>query len=133
MADAVDTINVSLGPHRIVKRFTNISDGTGEADVVKFDASATVGPVNGFAPVSFTVEEVFWNIQGFTSVRIEWDANTDDECLVLSGSGYLNLTEVGGLKDPRSTGFTGDVLFTTAGATSGATYTIVMVVRPEPA
>ena len=130
MADAVATQTLLTGRNRMIRKFTNISDGTGEADVVKWDASALTGP-NGVAPTSITIEEIFWNIQGITSVRVEFDATTDDLAFALSGSGYLDLTAVGGVKDPLSSGTTGDILFTTNGAVSGGTYNILMVVRLE--
>lgn len=129
MADTVDSKAVWAGKRRRVVHLTNISDGTGESAVVKVDVSALTGP-DGSAPTYTVVEEIQYAIQGFTSVRLVWDATTDDEIAVLpSGSGYLNFKEAGGLVDPKSTGTTGDILLTTAGAISGATYDITLVIR----
>lgn len=128
MADTVDSLVLqSNGKHHIV-RLTNISDGTGETDVVKVDVS-TLTNSQGKVVTRTRIKELWWNIQGFTSVRLEWDATTDDEIAVLAGSGYLDLHKLGGLLDPASAGATGDILLTTAGAVSGATYTIVLVVE----
>jgi hypothetical protein len=127
MADTVDTVVVHNGTRIYVQRLTNISDGTGESGVIKLDISALMGP-NGRAPTYTKLREVAWSIQGFTSVRLFWDHTTDDEIVVLgTGYGYMSFADVGGLVDPRSTGGTGDVLLTTAGATSGNTYTITLV------
>jgi hypothetical protein len=129
MTDTVDSKVVFAGTRRRVVKLINISDGTGESDVVKVDVSALVGP-DGTAPTYIAIDEVQWSIQGFTSVRLEWDATTDDEALVLAaGNGYLNFTNVGGLVDPKSSGTTGDLLLTTAGAVSGATYDITLSLR----
>jgi hypothetical protein len=128
MADSVDTLVLVSGQNRRAIRLTNVSDGTGESAVVKIDKSAFTGP-DGTEPTTISIEEIFWNIQGFTSIRLFWDHTTDDEIVVLSGSGYLDFTKLGGLDDPASSGETGDVILTTAGAVSGATYTIVLVVR----
>lgn len=128
MADTVDTLTVFRGTRRQAYRFTNVSDGTGESAVIKVDISTLVGP-DGTAPTAVAVEEILWNMQGFTSVRLFWDHTTDDEIAVLSGNGYKNLVKVGGLMDPRSTGGTGDVLLTTAGAVSGAVYDITLVLK----
>lgn len=128
MADSVDSLVVQSGGKRHIVRLTNISDGTGESAVVKVDLSTLVKS-DGSVPTRTSVEEIFWNIQGFTSVRLYWDHTTDDEIAVLSGSGYLDMNGFGGLKDPASTGGTGDILLTTAGAVSGATYTIILVVE----
>jgi hypothetical protein len=129
MADTVDNKVVFKGTRKYAVRLTNISDGTGESAVVKVDVSTLVGP-DGSAPTYTVIEEIQYAIQGFTSVRLLWDATTDDEIAVLpSGSGYLNYREIGGLNDPKSSGTVGDVLLTTAGAVSGATYDITIVLR----
>lgn len=129
MADTVNSNVIFAGTRRRVVQLTNISDGTGESDVVKVDVSTLTGP-DGSAPTSVTIEEVTWSIQGFTSVRLEFDATTDDEAMVLgAGNGYASFVNMGGLKDPKSTGTTGDLLLTTAGAVSGATYDITLVLR----
>jgi len=129
MADVVDTLVVFSGTRKRVVRLTNVSDGIGESAVTKVDISALVGP-NGSAPTSVKVMEILWSIQGFTSVRLFWDHTTDDEIAVLgTGNGYADYSSVGGLMDPKSTGGPGDILLTTAGATSGNTYDITLVLQ----
>ena len=128
MADTVDTLSLFTGTRRVVRRYTNVSDGTGESLVNKLDISGLTGP-SGAAPTSVGIEEILYDIQGFTSIRIFFDHTTDDEAVVLSGSGYRDYTNVGGLLDPESAGGTGDILFTTAGAVSGGTYDISIVYR----
>lgn len=129
MADAVTTNVVFSGSRRRTITLTSISDGTGETEVVKVDVSALTGP-DGSAPTSVVIEEVSWDIQGYTSVRLLWDATTDDVALVLGpGTGYMSFKDVGGLRDPKSSGTTGDLLLTTNGHSLGDTYTITLVVR----
>jgi hypothetical protein len=129
MADAVDTIVLRQGRNKHIVRLLNISDGTGEAAVVKVDISTLTGP-DGTPPTKTVIEEIEWSIQGFTSVRLLWDHTTDDEIAALAaGNGYKNYKNSGGLVDPASAGDTGDILLTTAGAVSGATYDITLVVR----
>lgn len=123
MPDVVDTAVLESTPDRIVVRLTNVSDATGESAVVKIDKSTLVAN-NGLEPRDLIVDEMEWNIQGFTSVRLFWDHTTDDELAVLTGTGYRQYWSDGGLKDPRSAGGTGDIVLTTAGAASGATYDI---------
>ena len=139
MAGDVVTTNVVLNSktHYIV-HLTNISDGTGESTVTKVDKSTLVD-MNGVEPASLDIEQVEWNIQGFTSVRILWDHTTDDVGLVLCASGYkdfgylghtaIGVRETSGLKDPRSAGGPGDILLTTNGGSSGATYDITLWLR----
>jgi hypothetical protein len=129
MADAVTTNVVFSGTRRRTVTLTNISDGTGESAVVKVDVSALTGP-DGSAPTEVVIEEISWDIQGFTSIRLLWDADTDDVAVVLGpGTGYMSWKDVGGLKDPQSTGATGDLVLTTNGHSLGDTYTITMVLR----
>ena len=129
MADTVDSKVIFAGTRRRVVRLTNVSDATGESAVVKVDVSALTGP-DGTAPTYTVVEEIQYAIQGFTSVRLFWDATTDDEIAVLpAGSGYLSYVDAGGMVDPKSSGTTGDIVLTTAGAVAGATYDITLVIR----
>jgi hypothetical protein len=128
MADTVDTITQISGSKRVVRRFTNISDGTGESAVVKFDRS-TFTKADGTEPTRLNIEWVEWSIQGIKSVRVHWDNTADDEALVLSGPYGFRDFRAGLLCAPLSA-TTGDILFTTApipGA-AGDTYDIVMSV-----
>ena len=126
MTDTVNTNVTQDGQRNYVVVLQNVSDGTGESAVKKVDISTLLGSGTSgnqnAAPVSFAVKEIEYDIQGFSSVRLFWDATTDDEMAILSGQGYFNFDPP--FADPRSTGFTGDVMLTTAGAVSGATYTI---------
>ena len=129
MADAVATRVQSNGARWYEVTFTNISDGTGESAVVKIDKSTLVNEL-GLEPDTLSIYRIGWSIQGFTSVRILYDHTTDDVAFVCAaGNGYWDEKFEGApIKDPDSTGGTGDILFTTAGAVSGATYTITMLV-----
>jgi len=128
MADTVDTIVVFNGTRKKTLRLTNVSDATGESAVVKADISTYTGP-DGTAPTKVVIEEIEWAIQGFTSVRLFWDHTTDDEIAVLTGVGSVSWKDFGGLVDPASSGGTGDIILTTAGAVSGATYDISITFR----
>lgn len=130
MADAVTNTTIFAGTRRHIIHLTNVSDGTGESAVVKVDVSALTGP-NGQVPTAVTIEEISWDIQGFTSVTLAWDATTDDTIAVMSGQGYSDWSSVGGLHDPASTGATGDVVLTTTGAAANATYDITIVCKLE--
>ena len=128
MADSVDTMVLQSGGRYHATRLTNVSDGTGESAVAKVTLSGLLTS-NKTVPTKTRVREIFWNIQGFTSVRLFWDHTTPDEIAMLSGSGYLDLTSMNGLLDPGTAGGTGNITLTTAGNVSGATYTIVLIVE----
>lgn len=140
MADAVATHVICNTNTHYVVHLVNYSDGTGESAVVKVDKS-TLLATDGAEPAALEIEAVRWNVQGFTSVRILWDHTTDDLALALSGSGQevfkMADNDPGykapfGLKDPRSTGGTGDILLTTAGTTAGNSYDITLWLRKNP-
>lgn len=141
MPDAATIKTIRNGSQQIVVHLTNISDGSGESAAIKLDKSALLAN-DGAAPASLDIEQVEWNIQGFTSVRLLWDHDTDEVALVLSGSGYKDFrgkddsvyNSVGNMRvsDGRGTGGTGDILLTTAGAVSGATYDITLWVFKNP-
>lgn len=127
MADTVDTITLFAGKDKYAIRLVNISDGTGESAVVKVDKSAIAATLGITEPSKIIVEELYWNIQGFASVRLHWDHTTDDELEVLSTSGFRDYTYFGGLVDPGSAGGTGDIILTTNGGAAGSTYSIMLV------
>jgi hypothetical protein len=130
MTDTVDTIVVTNTRRKYAVRLTNRSDSTGESAVVKVDKSALTGP-DGTEPSKLVLEEAEWNVQGFSYVTLLWDHTTDDEMAVLSGSGYKDYRDFGGLVDPGSAGGTGDVLLTTTGATATSSYDIFLVFRKK--
>ncbi len=127
MADTVDTLVQLNGKRRYIVRLTNVSDGTGESAVAKI-TKANLTNLSGAAPAKINIESIQWSVQGFSSVRLSWDHTTDDEIAVLgAGQGYRDFSEAGALVDPGSAGDTGNVVLTTAGAVSGATYDILLV------
>jgi hypothetical protein len=140
MADSVTTKILYSDAYRVVLRLTNISDGTGESAVVKWDkstASAAYYASDGAEPASVEIESCRWAIQGMASVRLLWDHGTDDVAMLLCGSGY-ECPQSPGFKDgvvnadPRSAGGTGDILLTTQGAAANGTYDITLVLLKRP-
>lgn len=132
MADTVTTEYVYSGYRRKLLHLTNVSDGTGESGVVKIDVSALTFSTQALVPTYVTVDWVAYNIQGMNSVRLYFDANTDDELAILpAGNGEIDFAAYGGKTDPKTTGTTGDVKLTTQGAVSGGTYDITIAFRPK--
>ena len=107
---------------------TCISDGTGESNVIKVDISTLLN-TSGQTVTYTAVEEIEWDVQGFSSVKLSWDHTTDDVMKLLSGRGAVSYKHLGYLFDPRSTGGTGDILLTSTGAVVGATYDITLVIQ----
>jgi len=124
MADAVTARTYGTGLGEVV-HLTNICDTTGESAVVKVDKSATPA-----ASGLLAIEKVVYNIQGFTYVLIAFDHTANDTAVVLGpGTGTIDLTEVGGIIDPNSSGGTGDIVLTTVGNSANDTYDITLHVK----
>lgn len=121
MADAVTSQTLHDGDRNVVMKFTNLSDGTGEAAVTKVDVSA----LNG-SPSSVRVDKIEYDISGM-QVQVLWDATADVVATILStGQGCADYTSVAGLQNNAGAGVTGDIKFTTIGATANDTYSITL-------
>ena len=121
MADAVTrNVHFSGSKHHIVT-FTNVSDGTGEITTQKVDISTLSG-----TPSNVRICKVYYCVSGM-QVQITYDHTADDTVLVLSGSGEFEFHK-SPLPDPASAGGSGDILFTTIGASLNDSYTIHLIV-----
>lgn len=125
MADAVTTQILEEGPRNACIKLTNISDGTGESAVLKVDVS-TLSGINGVAPSEVRIERIIYSVEGM-QVEILWDADTDVLCWTLTpGAGNHICFDDYPLVNNSGTGKTGDIRFTTLGASSGDTYSILL-------
>jgi hypothetical protein len=125
MADLVTSQTLVDGVRNVVMKFTNTSDGTGEAAVLKVDVSTLLG-----APDRVTIETIRYSVAGMVA-RLLWDATTDVTIVDLQGDGCLDCTGFGGIKNNAGTGITGDIMLTTVGHTSGDSYSIILEMRKD--
>lgn len=122
MADAVATQTMLAGERKLVMKFTNISDGTGEAAVVKVDMSAISSVYS-----EVKIDKITYATVGM-SVRILWDATADVMAWEIPAdeSGEVDFCKIGGLTNNAGAGKTGDILFTTLNAGAGDSYTVIL-------
>jgi len=125
MADAVKTHVLLNTGDSYIAIFTNISDGSGENAVVKVDHSALTD-LTGRLPGRLRIMGLEWAIQGFPYVKIAFDATTDDTALVLAGNGEMCFDKLGGIKNPATTGYTDDIVFTAPAGAGTGSYTILL-------
>jgi len=132
MADAVTSQTLADGPKYAVLKFTNISDGTGESAVTKVDVSALASSADGDACSGVVIERIWWQCIGM-KVQILWDATSDQFCIELgeNQSGNHDYTIFGGLTNNAGAGKNGDIKFTTVGATTADTYTVILYLRKQ--
>ncbi len=110
MTDAVTTTVLCDTAMRYEVQLTNISDGTGEAAVLKIDLSALVGN-----PESLALEKVSATVGGFEYVVLYRDRTVDTTLLVLPTGRTAIKYKPSYLKDPfhGQAGTTGDITLTT--------------------
>jgi hypothetical protein len=127
MADAVASQTLLDGERMAIMKFTNLSDGTGENKVLKVDVSTLTSSASGKACDGVTITKIHASTHGL-EVQIYWDATTDVFCWsVPQNSTYtMDFEKFGGLTNNAGAGVTGDVLFSTADASAGDFYTIVL-------
>lgn len=125
MADAVTSQKLFDGERLAIMKFTNISDSTGESGVLKVDVSALNPSAAGGACDGVTITKLFAATGGM-AVNIQWDANTDVTAFIVpvDAAYTYDFSKNGGLTNNAGAGKTGDINFTTIGASAGDTYTI---------
>lgn len=129
MADAVTTQTLFDGARVAVMKFTDVSDGTGESNVVKVNVSA-LSSYQGQACTAVDIDRVFASTHGM-EVDIKWEATTNVLCMTVPQNTMQNwdMRDFGGLTNNAGTGKTGNVLFSTVDASAGDRYTIILVLR----
>jgi hypothetical protein len=126
MADAVTSQTLQDGDKSVVMKFTNISDGSGEAAVKKVDVSALQSQSGTDATCTgVSIQQVWYELNGMT-VDLIWDASTDVLCWTLSGYGFFDFRSAGPLTNNSGGGKTGDLMFTTTGHASGDRYSVMI-------
>ena len=127
MADAVATTTIIDGPRKAVIYCTDTSDGDGEAAVTKVDVSALSQSPDLDTCTGVRLEKVVFSNVGM-GVKILWDATADVIALELPAdySDTIDFSDISGLPNYAGSGKTGDIQFTTVGATSGDTYSVTL-------
>lgn len=124
MADSVTSQTLLDGERLAVMKFTNISDGTGEAAVTKVDVSALASSNAGKACTGVKIAKITTAISAM-GVNVLWDATADVTAIVLA-PGNETFCFDPALSNNAGAGVTGDVQFTTIGAAANSTYSIVL-------
>lgn len=118
MPDAVGTQVLINGSRLLSLKLTNISDGTGEAAVIKVDVSA-------YGCGAVRIRNIEYDIQGM-SVSLLWAANAPVVIGTFSGYGEFDPCGVGSISNNAGAGKTGDMLLTTNNASAGSSYTVTI-------
>jgi len=130
MADTVTTQTISdTSGVKYVTKLTNISDGTGETNVTKVDASATTFMTeDGNRKIS----KIYFSINtsnNKSAVELIWAGATNATAVLLSGNGVWDLRTAGNEIANNATVPTGDILLSTKSFANGDNYTILVEFR----
>ena len=134
MADTVTSQTLRDTASHWAVKLTNISDGTGETDVVKVSANTLIASTGDGSSQRLTINKVFWSVASGTSatmsprVTLKWKgAASNTDIITLTGSGYWDLTTSGQCPLTNNAANTnGDILLSTAGFTANAAYTVIL-------
>ena len=127
MADTVTSQTIQDGGRTAILKFTNESDGSGEASVKIVDVSALASN-NGKTCKTVRLNKVRFNVSVTApadAIRLQWDATTDVVFQTLAGEMEFDYSDFGGLANTEASGFTGDVNLVLPACTSGDTGTVV--------
>ena len=130
MADTVTTQTIAdTSGVKYVIKMTNLSDGSGENNVNKIDASTTTFMTEDgerrIARVYYSV-----NVSDSKSgVELIWDGVANATALFLSGQGTIDLRTDGNSFPNNATTPTGDVLLSTKNFAKGDNYSILVEFR----
>ena len=130
MADTVTTQTIAdTSGVKYVIKMTNLSDGSGENNVLKIDASETTFMTEDgerrIARVYYSV-----NVSDAKSgVELIWDGVANATALFLSGQGTIDLRTDGNSFPNNATTPTGDVLLSTKNFAKGDNYSIIVEFR----
>lgn len=130
MADSVTSqILTDTSGVKFVIKLTNFSDGSGETDVIKVDASNTTFMTEDgnrkIAKVWFSVNTA----NPKSAVELKWAGVTNATALFLSGQGFFDLRTAGDEIINNAITPTGDVLLSTKNFANGDNYSLVIEFR----
>jgi hypothetical protein len=130
MADIVTTqILVDTSGVKFVAKLTNFSDGTGETDVTKVDASETTFMTEDG---NRKIAKIFYSVNTSnpkSAVELKWAGATNATALFLSGQGFFDFRTSGDEISNNATTPTGDVLLSTKNFASGDNYSLIIEFR----
>ena len=130
MADIVTTQTVAdTSGVKFVAKLTNFSDGTGETQVKKIDASEVTFMTED---ANRKIAKIWYSINTANSksaVEMIWDGVTNSTAMLLSGNGYFDLRTAGNEISNNAGTPTGDILLSTKNFAVGDNYTIIIEFR----
>lgn len=104
-----------------------------ETEALKVDVSQLLPEEGTGRPVREVYIEQIKAITSGVDVDILWDATSPEHCMTLTGNSGIDydFRAVGPLTNNAGAGKTGDILFSTNGASAGSSYSVTLVMRKK--
>ena len=128
MADAVTSQTLLDGERLIIMKFTNLSDGTGESAVNKIIPANLAPNSFGVACTDLKINQI-WSTTTGMAVNLLWDATADVLAWTIpqDTNYWMKFGEhLGGIPNNAGAGKTGNLAFSTVGASAGDSYSIII-------
>lgn len=127
MVDAVASQTLFDGERLAIMKFTNISDGTGETNILKVYPPQLTANSRGKTCTAVTITKIWVTTHGM-QVLMNWDATTDVLIMAIpqNTNQTLDYRDIGGLWNNGGAGVTGSIRFSTADASLGDSYTVTL-------
>lgn len=110
------------GDRNVVVKCTGILDTSNQSLITVVDVTTLVPQ-----PTMVRIDYIDYSISDQLEVQLLWDATTDDVIMPLAGRGRMGFCEFGGIQNPQSAGFNGNILLQTTGWASGTQiYTVIL-------
>ena len=120
------------GTRSVIVNCTNVSDGSGEDDVIKLKRTDMKNS-DGEIPKKLIIEKIDYDVSGMT-VYVEYNNTNSDRAAILTDSaGCIDFTKSGGFMPTYETADgdmgVGDIVFSTVDSTLNDTYNISLTVK----
>ena len=128
MVDTVTTQTLLDGERLVIMKFTNVSDGTGETAVNKIVVANLAANNWGAACTDLKINKI-WSTTTGMAVNVLWDATADVLAWTLPQDTNYHMCfgeHLGGIPNNAGAGKTGNIAFSTIGASAGDSYSIIL-------
>ena len=95
-------------------------------DTPTADVTSTIVYASDYDCNKLSIDKIWHSISAVKLV-VSYDATTDDKMMILSGNSVWTFDEA--MPNPKSSGYTGDIVLSTLGTGTGASYTLILKLR----
>lgn len=131
MANAITVQTLMDGPRNTVLKVDGYLDTSdySATSIVDPASLSPIDPSNGTLATQLILRKVQFSVDEGLAVTLLWDATTAVRIVDMVKSGKLDLTKFGGIPNTKATGWTGKILLSTEGWSSGKIYEFTLIVE----